>query len=350
MKYLSLCLLFVIFLLASPQVNAQNRTYGEVVDVINGKTVVVMVPTGRVKVELQYIDVPEAGQPLHSAMSDHVKSLVVGKSVELQTKGFTRDTLTGKLILNGVDVSQQLLRNGAAWHVPFERSGQNRAEFEAYAESESLARLEKRGVWSVAGLEPAWEYREKQKLAAKPATVPSRAASFTEVKATTAKKKGYWSDDNPRLKAPNGLSHGFNAATQTGFLGMAVFGVIPDKSTPPGQQTGIELIYYYTENGAKGRTGYFHVTVYSIADKYRFLKDNVLTVEADGKKHVVGRAKREATNSEFNVTEKLTYTVSRATIEKIAHGADVKIKVGDAYMTPKPMVQMLLYNMLQAAK
>ena len=171
MKYLSLCLTVVVVLLASANMSAQNRTFGEVVDVVDGKTVVVMVPAGRVKVELQYIDVPEEGQPLHAVMSDHVKSLVVGKSVELQTKGFTRDKLTGKLILNGVDLSQQLIRNGAAWHIPFERSGQNRAEFDAYAESESLARMEKRGVWSVTGLEPAWEFREKKKLAANPPMV-----------------------------------------------------------------------------------------------------------------------------------------------------------------------------------
>ena len=57
-----------------------------------------------------------------------------------------------------------------------------------------------------------------------------------------------------------------------------------------------------------------------------------------------------ATSSEFDKTEELMYTVNRSTIEKIAHGSDVKIKVGDYYMTPKPMVQMLLYNLLQAAK
>ncbi|HEX6125428.1 MAG TPA: thermonuclease family protein [Pyrinomonadaceae bacterium] len=326
---------------------AQLRTGGQVFDVLDGKTVIVAVPTGHVTVELQYIDVPEPGQSLHGVVKDHVRTLLLGKSVELQTKGFTRGKVTGKLTLDGVDVSQQLLRNGAAWHLTMEMSGQSRDEFNTYAESESFARQEKRGVWSVAGLEPAWQFREKAKQLA---VSHQPARTDTAAPQSAARRKGYWSDKNPFLKDPGGMTHGFNAATQTGFLGTSMLGVAEDKSQPAGQKTAMDLTYYYTENGKKGRTGYFVVTLVSLADNWRFLRSNTLTVEVDGKNIVVGKPKRETDNSAFKLAEKLTYRVDVATVEKIAHGADVAMKIGNYRVVPRPGIQMILYNMLQAAK
>ena len=104
MKNLRLWLFTALVLAVSaPIASSQHRTFGEVVEVLDGKTVVVVVPTGRVKVELQYIDVPEDGQALHAAMKAHLRTLVAG--------------------VKGVDVSQQMLRDGAAWHLQFEKSG-----------------------------------------------------------------------------------------------------------------------------------------------------------------------------------------------------------------------------------
>ena|SRR5688572_22027402 len=325
---------------------AQLKTGGEVVDVIDGKTVVVAAPAGRVTVELQYIDVPEPGQSLHGVVKDHVRALLVGKSVELHTKGLTRGKVTGKLVLNSVDVSQQLLRSGAAWHLAFERSGQNLDEFGAYAESESLARQEKRGIWSVAGLEPAWEFRAKAKKQQQ--EVPTiRTAAAT---AAPSKRKGYWSDKNPRLKTPGGMSYGFNAATQTGFLGTTMMGVTENEILHPGQKMALELIYYYTENGKKGRTGYWVVTLVSLADDWNFQRVNSLTVEIDGKNFVVGTPKRVTDKAMDKLAEKLTYRLDVPTVEKIANGGTVVLKIGDYRLVPKAGLQMILYNMLDAAK
>lgn len=341
-------ILFGIIVIAATMISAtaQLKTGGEVVDIVDGKTVVVAVPAGRVTVELQYIDVPEPGQSLHSVVKDHVRTLLVGKSVELHTKGLTRGKVSGKLILSGVDVSQQLLRNGAAWHLAFEMSGQNLDEFSVYAESESLARQEKRGVWSVAGLEPAWQFRAKAKQQA--------ASAVQTVAAVTSapKRKGYWSDKNPRLKDPGGMTHGFNAATQTGFLGTSLLGVTDDPKhpQPPGQKTAVDLTYYYTEHGKKGRTGYFVLTVFSQADSWRFERATSMTIEIDGKNTVVGKPKRETDKASYKLVEKLTYRLDVATVEKIANGGSVVLKIGDYGLFPKTGLQMLLYNMLDAAK
>ncbi len=326
---------------------AQLKTGGEVLDVVDGKTVIVSVPAGRITVELQYIDAPEAGQSLHNVVKEHLRTLLVGKSVELQTTGFTRGKATGKLILNGVDVSRQLIRNGAAWHLPIEMSGQSRDDFGTYAESELLARQEKRGVWSVANLEPAWQFRANVKPQ-RVTTQPARDNS--NVKVSAAVRKGYWSDENPWLKNPGGMTHGFNTATQTGFLGTPMLGVKETEDRAPGDTTAMDLTYNYTENGRKGRTGHFVVTIVSLTDNYRFLRSNTLTVLVDGKKFVVGKPKRETEKSAFKLAEKLTYRVDVATVEKIARGGNVVLKIGAYAITPRPGLQMLLYNILQAAK
>jgi endonuclease YncB( thermonuclease family) len=327
---------------------AQLRTGGRVMDIVDGKTVIVEVPAGQVTVELQYIDVPESGQSLHGVVKDHVRSLLIGKSVVLQTTGFTQRKISGKLILDGIDVSQQLLRNGAAWHLPIEVSGQGCDEFGAYAEAESSARQEKRGVWSVTDLEPAWQFRAKQQaIADQQVAVDTPVA--TEPKAT-AKRKGYWSDKNPWLKDPGTATHGFNAATQTGFLGTPLLGVTEQAGQPDGQKMAVDLTYHYTEHGKKGRTGYFLVTVISLAGDWRFLRANTLVVEVDGKNYMVGKPKRETDKSTFAHAEKLTYRVEVATVEKIAHGGNVVLKIGNLGLFPRAGLQMILYNMLQAAK
>lgn len=326
---------------------AQLGTGGEVIDVLDGKTVVVAVPSGRFTIELQYIDVPEPGQPLHGVVKDHVRKLLLGKSVELRTKGFTPGKATGKLMINGVDVSQQMLRDGAAWHISIETSGQRRDEFDMYAGAETLARQEKRGVWSVAGLEPAWQFRAK----AKQQVVMNQPVKATSPGSTaTAKRKGYWSDTNPWLKDPGAIAHGYNAATQTGFMGTLMGGVKDDAAAAAGKKMALDITYFYTEKGKNGRTGYFVVRVISLGDSFRFLKSNNLTVEVDGKTFVVGKPHRLAEKGSFDHAEQLKYRVDRAVIEKITNGADVVIKIGDYMIRPNTMLQMRLYIMLQSAK
>jgi endonuclease YncB( thermonuclease family) len=154
-----LSLIFILVAALAGYSPAQIRSHGEVVELIDGKTVVVAIHTGRITVEMQYIDVPEPSQELHAVIKQHVGGMLMGKAVELQTNTLVRTKAIGKVTLDGVDVSRQLLRDGAAWHVPIELSGQNRQEFEAYAASEALARTEKRGIWSVPALRAPWEIR-----------------------------------------------------------------------------------------------------------------------------------------------------------------------------------------------
>ena len=150
---------------------AQSRIGGRVVEIVDGKTVVIeTIESGRLVAELQYIEVPEAGQPLCETAREHLRALVEGKAVEFRAKGLAQTKIVGQLISGGVDISQQRIRDGAAWYAVAEKSGQDAAESDVYRSNEAQARAEKRGVWSIENLKPSWEMsaereRERENLA-----------------------------------------------------------------------------------------------------------------------------------------------------------------------------------------
>src|SRR5687767_14617752 len=127
MKYRHFLLLLALLSLFSHSALGQSRTSGTVIELVDGKTVIVALPTGKVTVELEYIDVPEQGQPLYQTVRDHLQKLIVGKQISFRLGGFVGSRMAGGLLLNGVDVSQQMVRDGAAWHIPRETSGQDAA-------------------------------------------------------------------------------------------------------------------------------------------------------------------------------------------------------------------------------
>lgn len=143
---------------------AQFPIAGQVVDVIDGKTVLVATQSGQVRVELQYINVPEVGQPLYDTVREHLRTLSLGKAIEYRPRSILNDRTLGHLSIKGLDISQQMLRDGAAWHTPRQISGQEQSEFDMYASLESSAKAEKLGIWSIPALKPPWQVRSEQAL------------------------------------------------------------------------------------------------------------------------------------------------------------------------------------------
>lgn len=138
----------------------QNKYFGKVVDVLDGKTIVIEPqPKVQIKIELQFIEIPEVEQPLHTTVKDHLSNMVLGKIVEFEPQNLNNAKPIGKVLLNGVDVSQQMLRDGAAWYAVNEQKYQNASQSQNYLSNEDQAKAEKRGVWSIPDLKPAWEYR-----------------------------------------------------------------------------------------------------------------------------------------------------------------------------------------------
>jgi endonuclease YncB( thermonuclease family) len=327
---------------------AQMTVTGEVVDVLDGKTVVIAAPSGRVTAELQSIEVPEPGQQLHEIVKEHLSRLVLGKKVMYRALALLRDRTVGRLLLNEVDISQQMLRDGAAWQAPSAISGQAESS-DAYTLAETDAKREKRGVWSIVGMRPPWELRALKQAPSAPAPSVTDEARPAPPKPDRPRSK--WGDRNPGLGNVGALANGYNAATKSGYIGTSLLVVTdPDPEKTNGASTALDVTYFYKEAAQNKRQGVFVVTVASISAKWRFLERNDLIVICDGKRTVVPKPKRTTSNDGGTYRENLAFQVDRELLEKITNGNEVYLKVGDYAIRPTPGVQMLLYNLLQVTE
>lgn len=347
---------FLFLLVLTLPAAAQTRMAGQVVEVLNGKTVVIEVDGRRITAELQYVEVPETEQPLYATVRDHLEKLTLGKAVEFRPQGFSAGKAFGRLFIGTADVAVQMLRDGAAWHVSSNITGQEPEENAAYKEHEDQARKEQRGVWGVKGLQPAWEFRaakferaRQSRIAAEQAALLSRAGSEAPVAKAAPRTFGEWGDVNPWLQNPGPLVHGYNAVSRTGYVSTSLMGIKEAENQATGSKTAVDITYIYKQDDKK-RTGVFVLTVMSAANEWRFLKKNDLSVTVDEKKFVIGKPKRTASMEDGAAVEKLAYEVSQATLEKIANGGEVVIHVGDFMIQPRGVMQLMLYNMLQVAE
>ncbi|MCB1025189.1 MAG: thermonuclease family protein, partial [Acidobacteria bacterium] len=166
---LKLGFLAPILMFLALSVSGQSRFNGTVTQILDGKTIAIEPQPGvRITFELQSIEVPEPEQQLHATVIDHLSKLALNQSVSFDANSLSSQKLIGRVFLNGVDLSQQMIRDGAAWHVSGGRGGTLSSVEKIYQENEALAKTEKRGVWSVEDLKPAWEFRaekaEKERL------------------------------------------------------------------------------------------------------------------------------------------------------------------------------------------
>ncbi len=359
MKNLRQVLFVALILMLVGSGYSQSTMSGKVVEVIDGKTVVIEISSGKLTAELRYIEIPEREQPLYWTVRDHLEKLVLGKRVEFHPKGIMFAKTVGQLYVDGLDIAQQMLRDGAAWHITADKSGQKTEESSVYQYNQEQAKSEKRGVWGVENLKPAWEFRaEKKEIAQKREAEQSNVPSTATVGVKTAYEKpvnrrpGAWPDKNPNLKNVGALLNGYNAQTKSGYIGTSLLGVaeLNKEIVNSQQKTAVDITYYYKEDDKKGRKGVFVVNVVSISNEWRFLKFNDLIVIADDKSTVIGKAKRTTNKDADMVGEKLTYEVSRSAIEKIVNGGDVIVKVGEYMIRPNHGLQLLLYNMLQVSE
>lgn len=146
----TILLFTLLFSLCAVDVYSQ-RFAGTVIEVIDGQHFVI--DAGRslkMKVRLQYIDPPEASQPLHAVVKGHLSNMILNKPVSLTVTQSTADHIAiSRVYVNEVDVSMQMLRDGAAWYSVPEMKFQSEADRKEYLEAErALLRL-KNAVFGV---------------------------------------------------------------------------------------------------------------------------------------------------------------------------------------------------------
>ena len=88
MRSIKLILLVALALITANAAFAQSRVGGRVVEIVDAKTVVIeMQNRSRIVAQLQYVEVPERGQPLDQIAKEHLGVLVLNKQVEFRARG-----------------------------------------------------------------------------------------------------------------------------------------------------------------------------------------------------------------------------------------------------------------------
>lgn len=364
---------FVIIALLLLAVSAypQHRLGGKVVEVVDGKTIVIeLFSGGKITAELQHIEVPEPEQQLHQTAIEHLQKLVFAKTVEFRPLRMIKARTVGQILLNGTDVSQQMIRDGAAWYAA-EKTGQEQAEIELYQINETQAKTEKRGVWSIEGLKPAWQVRAEaeanrklqEKLALEAVntksafvremqrkqkqTVRTELSSESQMLSATSASVGKLPAN---IKFVGGLLVGYEPSTKLGLVLTPLYQTqIANKNDV--QQIAFQIFYlYYDGDEKRGRRSMFVVGIDSISKDYKFLKNNNLVVTADNQKIIIGKAKRVTRQSEQGNLESLAYEVKKPVLAKIAKAQNVSIKVGNFSKELNSEILAALSNLLKVAE
>jgi micrococcal nuclease len=356
------CLLTLGLVVIFAQVSfAQQRLGGKVIDIINGKTAIVEVSDGKkITVQLEFIEVPEPEQPLSQIVNEHLKTLLLGKNVELVIKTIMPTYVVGKIYLGEVNISQQMLRDGAAWYAIPEKYRQNEFESRNFQIVEAQAKLEKRGVWGIENLKPAWEFRaEKEELRKQKENNPQanyvKDPPETVIPQKTVTKNQFpnWiQNDGQKYDSTNRIGNllvGYSSQEKVGFVTTPQFNFeITDQKNS--QKVSLSITYFYKETEKKGKESYYLVAVESATNDFKFLKTDDLLVIADGQKINLGKAQRLTNKENTTVKEILTYKIKRNIVDKVAYAPKVDFKVGSYAGKLDNNLQSLIKTLLNAAQ
>ncbi|HEX8547955.1 MAG TPA: thermonuclease family protein [Cytophagaceae bacterium] len=130
---------------------------GRVIRVLDGDTIEVLTDDKKtVRIRLNGIDCPEKNQDFGNVAKEFTSKMVFGKEVEVDSIGTDRYGRTiANIICGSINLNQELVKNGLAWH------------YVKYSKDQVLAKLEveardaKLGLWSMPNPIAPWDFRHK---------------------------------------------------------------------------------------------------------------------------------------------------------------------------------------------
>jgi endonuclease YncB( thermonuclease family) len=139
-----------------------NVIEGRVIRVADGDTITILDANNRqLRVRLATIDAPEAQQDFGQRARQNLNELVYGKEVTIESaKRDQYGRIVGKVIIDQKDVNLEQIRQGFAWHYRRHANEQTPEDKRLYAEAETEAKREKRGLWSGGEPSPPWQWRK----------------------------------------------------------------------------------------------------------------------------------------------------------------------------------------------
>jgi endonuclease YncB( thermonuclease family) len=153
-----------------------NSFVGKVIEINDGDEITVFNMNRPVRIRLIGMDAPERNQPFGDIARQHLSDLVYDKQVLIEYSGIGQhSSLIGRVLLNDVDISAQMIRDGVAWFDP--RAILSDSQHDIYFQSEQAARKEHRGLWQSEGAIAPWEFVNAEASQRKASTVTNSASS-----------------------------------------------------------------------------------------------------------------------------------------------------------------------------
>jgi len=160
-KTLTFIFLFISLSIVSQNSKGKNiLVEGKVIGIIDGDTFKLLTQDLiQIKVRLANIDCPENKQPFSSKAKQFVSDAIFGKQVTIHVLKKDR---YGRSIANvnyddSLDLSQELLKQGLAWHYL------QYSKDPLLQKLEDQAKKEKLGLWKDKDPIPPWEWRKNEK-------------------------------------------------------------------------------------------------------------------------------------------------------------------------------------------
>ena len=150
---------FLFLLTASLQGAAQVQTlHGRVVGIADGDTFTLLVQDSlQMKVRVAHIDCPERNQPFSQKAKQFTSDAIFGKTV---TVFYDKKDRYGRIIgevyyQGGRNLSEELVKNGLAWHYVKYSKSKRLQLLEARARAQSI------GLWSQPNAIAPWDWRKR---------------------------------------------------------------------------------------------------------------------------------------------------------------------------------------------
>lgn len=365
MKKIKYLCLMILTLICCQNAFSQQIFNGKVVEVTDGKTIVIQLPTKtKITAELGYIEIPEPEQQLHQTVKEHLRNLLLGKDVEFIAQVIMQTRLIGKVYIGEVDYSQQMLRDGAAWYATSQKDRQNAREREDYQIVEAQAKLEKRGVWGIENLKPAWEFRAAKERATRNLdNVNQQAENLENVSTKVAngtKTRFYSVEDQQKLNASMQMWADVHTKPVFGTVGLfsnyipeinlgytyTVSSFLEMTDRKDKQRVQCRVIYAYPGEQPNGVGSSYVLGFLSEAKMRKFQQTNNLTILADKQKLDLGKALGFWRPSETGFTELLLYKITSKDLNKIAKAKNLQVSLGGYSGLAKDNLQDLTDKLL----
>lgn len=144
----------ILLLVLTPR--ASDTFTALVIGVQDGDSITVLRDTQQIRIRLSDIDAPEHGQPFGEQAKLFTSRLVFRQTVTITPRGTDKyGRLVARVVVRDTDVNLALVQAGLAWW--YARYSHD----SSVAQAESLARLQRVGIWSEPHPVPPWLFRRK---------------------------------------------------------------------------------------------------------------------------------------------------------------------------------------------